>query len=135
VNLEHEARTSTVATKLTEWHAGGETGKQGLPVALDEKVTAFILSTDEKQQAAFVDILDEIVKVGMVPLKETPVHRDPNRSTDSSVLKEVEAGIKKLMDDTEGLSYGDASSQFFLENDAMYAKYQASLEESTEVEN
>ncbi len=135
VNLEHEARTATVAAKLTEWHAGGELQKQGLPVALDEKVTAFMLSADDTQRSAFTDILDEVIKTGLVPLTESPVHRDPNRTTDSGVLKEVEAGIKKLMDDTDGLSYADASAQYFTENDDMYSRYQASLEESTEVEN
>ncbi len=135
VNLELEARRTNVSAKLIEWHGGGEEKKHGLPVALDEKVTAFMLSTDDKQQAAFVEIVDGIVKTGMVPFKETPLPRGSGGKPDASVLQEVEAGIKKLMDDTEGLSYADASAQFFMENDDMYAKYVGSLEESEEVEN
>ncbi len=131
VNLELEARRTNVSTKLTEWHSGGEEGKHGLPVALDEKITAFMLSTNEKQQAAFVEILDEVIKTGLVPFKEKRVRRHGGDRTDTSVLEEVEAGIKKLMDETEGLSYADASTQYMRENEDAYDKYLASLEEST----
>ncbi len=131
VNLELDARRTNVSVKLTEWHSGGDEEKHGLPVALDEKVTAFMLSADEKQQAAFVGIMDDIVKTGLVSFKETPIRRRTGNKTNTSVLEEVEAGIKELMDKTDGLSYADAAAQYMSENEDTYDKYLASLEEST----
>ena len=135
VNLELEARRTNVSVKLTEWHDGGEEKKYGLPVALDEKVTAFMMSADEKQQAAFAEILDDIVKTGLVPFKETQIPRNPGDKPDTSVLEEVETGIRELMDKTEGLSYADAAAEYMRDNEDVYDKYLASLDESEEVEN
>lgn len=131
VNLELEARRTNVTAKLTEWHAGGEEAKHGLPVALDEKISTFMLTADVETQSSFAAILDEIIKTGLVPFKETKVRRKGGQATDTSVLEEVEAGIKKLMDDTEGLSYGDAAAEYMRENEEIYDKYLTSLEEST----
>ncbi len=130
VNLELEARRTNVTTKLTEWHAGGEEAKHGLPVALDEKISTFMLTADVETQSSFAAILDEIIKTGLVPFKETKVRRRSNQNPDTSVLEEVEAGIKTLMDATEGLSYGDAAAQYMSENEDTYDKYLSSLEES-----
>ncbi len=133
VNLELSTRKTNVSVKLDDWHRGGEEGKHGLPPALDEEVTTFMLSLDETAQASFVKILDGIVKTGMVSFKETPVRRRIGGSS-GNVFTEVEDGIKALMDANEGMSYADASSQFFLENDEMYDKYLAGLEEREEEE-
>ena len=131
VNLELDARRTNVSAKLTEWHAGGEQKKYGLPVALDEKISTFMLTADEKTQSSFAAILDEIIKTGLVPFKETKVRRTGGQHTDTSVLEDVEVGIKKLMDETEGLSYADAAAQYMSENEDAYDKYLSSLEESS----
>ncbi len=130
VNLEISARESDVSVKLTDWHAGGDEGKQGLPVALDESITTFMMSLNEADRVFFTSILDEVIKTGLVPLKETPVRSRPGGTHDPDVLSEVEAGIKALMDANDGMSYADASTQFFVENDDMYDKYIGSLDES-----
>ncbi len=129
VNLEVSAREADVSVKLTEWHAGGETAKQGLPVALDESITTFMLSLNEADRGSFTKILDEVIKTGLVPLKEIPVRRGPGGGSDSDVPSKVEDGIKALMDANEGMSYADASAQYFVENEEMYDEYLGSLNE------
>ena len=94
-----------------------------------------MMSADEKQQAAFAEIVDDIVKTGLVSFKETQIPRSPGGKPDTSVLEEVEAGIKELMDKTEGLSYADAAAEYMRDNEDAYDKYLASLDESEEVEN
>lgn len=121
VNLELTSRSQTVSAKLTEWHGGGEDHKHGLPTALDEKVASFMLSANEEQASAFTDIVDALVKTGMVPLGEKKTRRSGG-SNDKTALSEVEAGIKKLMEDDE-LDYADASTMFFRENEEVYERY------------
>ncbi len=132
VNLELTARGANVKVKLDEWHRGGEAQKHGLPPALDEEVTTFMLSLDETAQASFTKILDEIVKTGMVTFKETLVRRNLGGSPSDDVTKLVGDGIKALMDENEGMSYADASSLYFVENEEMYDKYITSLPEHEE---
>ena len=132
VNLESTARTTSVAHKMSEWHEGGETHKFGVPVALDEKIKAFMLSLETSQVDAFVAIMDEFVKTGTVPLGEKPVRRTASESG-GNVLTEVDTGIKKLMDDNDGMSYNDASKMFFRDNEDKYEQYlEASLQEEVE---
>lgn len=121
VNLELTGRNQSVSAKLTEWHAGGEKTKHGLPVALDEKITAFMLSATAEQVSAFNVIMDELVKTGMVTLGEIKTKRGGGSS--GTILSEVEDGIKKLMDDTEGMTYADASTEFFRKNEDLYNSY------------
>lgn len=131
VNLERTAREASVSAKLTEWHDGGEKKKFGLPVALDDKITSFMLSMNETQAGAFKAILDELVKLGFVPLGETSGvrrRRDTSAET-SSIETKVDEGIKKLMSE-EDLSYGDASAKFFADNEDLYDEYLRSLDES-----
>ncbi len=130
VNLEVSARESNISVKLDEWHSGGEEKKHGLAPALDESITSFMITLDEASRTAFTGILDEIVKTGLVSFKETPIRRQPGENNDPSVLTEVEAGIKALMEANDGMEYGDASAQYFIENEDMYDKYQRSLDES-----
>jgi len=132
VNLERTGRQTTVSTKLTEWHAGGEERKHGLPVALDEKLTSFMLSMDEAQAEAFSEIIDGLVKTGLVSLGETGARRKISSKGSSSVLSEVEDGIKKLMDDNEGMTYADASSQLFRDDEELYDKYLEELNEEVD---
>ncbi len=129
VNLEVSARESSISVKLDEWHQGGDEKKHGLAPALDESITAFMMTLDEASRTAFTGILDAIVKTGLVSFKETPIRRRVGE-TDSSVLSEVEDGIKALMDANDGMDYGDASALYFSENEDMYDRYQRSLDES-----
>jgi phage I-like protein len=129
VNLELSGRQDRVSAKLSEWHAGGEKGKHGLPTALDEKITSFMLSANEEQVSAFTDIMEEIVKTGMVSIGETSQRK--RTESDSSALSEVEAGIKTLMEENEGMSYADASSALFSTNEALFERY---LEEMADEE-
>ena len=130
VNLEATAKQSGVEQKLDDWHSGGTEGKTGLPVALDEKIASFMLSLDEAKIAEFTTILDEVVKTGLVPLGER-ARTQPKKKKDSKTLEDhTEEGIKKLMDETEGLSYADAASQYFLENEDLYEEYLEALEPS-----
>jgi glutathionyl-hydroquinone reductase len=117
---------------MSAWHEGGETHKFGVPVALDEKIKAFMLSLEASQVGAFVVIMDEFVKTGTVPLSEKPVRRTASES-DGNVLTEVETGIKKVMDENEGMSYNDASKMFFRDNEQLYDDYlEASLDEEVD---
>jgi hypothetical protein len=128
VNLEMTTRRSEISAKLSEWHAGGADRKYGLPVALDEKVEAFMLSINESQATAFSRILDELVKTGFVAFKETKVPRRRESSdSNTSVTSKVEAGIKALMDENEGMTFADASTEFFRDNDDMYDAYVAEM--------
>lgn len=122
VNLELKGRRDSVSSKLTEWHTGGETHKHGLPTTLDEKITAFMLSATEEQISAFVAIMDEVIKTGTVTLRETKTRRSGKKSS-TTVLSEVEDGIKKLMDENKGMSYADASTQLFRDNEKLYDDY------------
>jgi len=124
--LELEARESKVATKLSEWHAGGDTAKFGLPVALDEKVEAFMLSLSQEKANAFSEIVDELIKTGTVALGEKP--RAKRTESEDSVTSQVETGIKELMEANESLSFADASEEFFRNNEDLYIQY---LEEAT----
>lgn len=128
VNLEITARKSGVSAKLSEWHAGGPEHKHGLPVALDEKVEAFMLSINERQATAFSAILDELIKTGLTPLSESKVGKVRKESdSNTSALSKVEAGIKALMDADEGLTFADASTEFFRDNEDLYAEYLAEM--------
>ncbi len=134
VNLESTARTTSVAHKMSAWHEGGETHKFGVPVALDEKIKAFMLSLETSQVDAFVAIMDEFVKTGTVPLAEKPVRRTASER-EGNVLTEVDTGIKKVMDENEGMSYNDASKMFFRDNEQLYEDYLegiASLDEEVD---
>ena len=131
VNLEIHNRNQSVSSKLTEWHAGGEKSKYGLPTVLDEKVTAFMLSTTAEQVSAFETIMDEIVKTGLVTLGETKIRRRPGDKPEKSAFSEVEDGIKKLIDDNESMSYADASTQLFRDDEDLYERY---MEESLEAD-
>ena len=138
VNLEVSAREADISIALDEWHRGGEDQKHGLAPATDDAIREFMVTLDEDARASFTAILDEIVKTGLVSFKETPVRRREGETNDPSVLVEVEAGIKALMDANDGMDYGDASAQYFNENEDMYDRYQRSLDESPvdeEVEN
>ena len=121
VNLELTGRSQAVNAKLTEWHAGGTDHKHGLPTALDEKIASLMLSANEELVSSLTAIIDEIVKTGLVTLGETKAVRK-GRSTSTTVLSEVEDGIKKLMDDDE-MTYADASAQLFRENEDLYEDY------------
>ncbi len=138
VNLEVSARESDISVKLDDWHRGGDEEKHGLAPALDEAISEFMMTLDEEARASFTEILDAIVKTGLVTFKETPVRRRTGENTNPSVLIEVEAGIKALMEANDGMEYGDASALYFVENEDMYDKYQRSLDDSPvdeEVEN
>lgn len=132
VNLEVHNRNQSVSTKLTEWHAGGEKGKYGLPTVLDEKITTFMVSATAEQVSAFEVIMNEIVKTGLVSLKETRIGR--HKSSDSTVLSEVEGAIEKLMGEDKDMSYADASTQVFREDENLYDKYLQELAADEEVD-
>ena len=134
VNLEVSARETDVSVKLDDWHRGGDEQKHGLPIALDEQVTEFMMTLSEVDRTSFTKILDDIIRTGLVPFKEAKVRRQVGGGNTPSVLDEVQAGIKALMDDHDGMTYADASTQYFLENDETYDKYLAELEEREEEE-
>lgn len=123
VSLELATRSQSVSTKLSEWHSGGKEGKHGLPAVLDEKIATFMLSATEEQVSAFTEIMNEVVKTGLVSLGESRTRRGGPRKGSTSVLSEVEDGIKKLMEDNEGMSYAEASSQLFRDDEDLYDRY------------
>ncbi len=128
VNLELTSRTQSISAKLSDWHGGGDEHKHGLPVSLDEKIVSFMLSANVEQVSAFEGIFDEIVKTGLVTLGETKTRRGGSDTQSTSVLSEVEAGIKKLMEDNE-MEYADASTHLFLENEELYDRYLVEMTE------
>ena len=123
VNLELTGRTQSVSAKLTEWHAGSDERKHGLPTVLDEKMTSFMLSINETQVASFQEIMDEMIKTGFVSLGETKTGKRTRSEASGSVLSDVEDGIKKLMDDNDGMTYADASTQLFTDDEDLYERY------------
>lgn len=128
VNLELTSRTQSISAKLSDWHGGGDEHKHGLPVSLDEKIVSFMLHANADHVSAFESIMNEVVKTGLVTLGETKTSRRASDTQSSSVLSEVEAGIKKLMEENE-MEYADASTQLFLENEELYDRYLVEMTE------
>jgi phage I-like protein len=127
---ERKLAEQAVSVKLTEWHTGGESGKHGLPVVLDEGIKTFMLSLDETAVEAFTKILDELVKTGFVTLGEKRTRRHDGEEEDGEFkLSDLDKGIKALMDADPELDEADAYTQYFAEHPEEYNAYLASLNE------
>ena len=117
-------RLSEASRKIESWNHGD---KWGLPVALNDSARSFMLSADEKTLGAFDTFVGELLKSGLVKLGESGGTHERNEGVD---LDKVDAGIKKLMEENEGMSYTEAATDYFRDNDEAFVAYtQASYAE------
>jgi hypothetical protein len=129
VVLEATNRLSTVNQRLSEWHAGGEKKKFGLPVSLDEKIRGFMLSLNDKQGEVFAEVVTKLQETGFVPMGETLV-RSRTPETAGDVTAEVERKMTEIIAAAKTknitMSEGDALTQLFRDDEELYKRYRDS---------
>ena len=117
-NMEAAAKLTEVNHKIESWQSGN---KFGLPATLNDSVKAFMLSADDKQTQAFGEFVDTILEKGLVTLTETAGgHRDATGGKD---LNKIDTEIQALQDADDTLSYPDAVSQYFREDEDAFKNY------------
>jgi hypothetical protein len=114
------------ATRLTEIWSSPSTDadrKFALPPAVNKQLSDILVGGNQELTKSLTEVMDHILKNGLVTFKEDGTLRPSNKpEEDNSASAEFTARVKKLQDDTEGLSFADAYSE--VSNDEeLYDRY------------
>lgn len=120
--LEAAHKLSEVNHKLSEWSTPTNGRVWGVPTVVQEKLKNVMLS-DSPTTAQFSEVLDELLKVGLVKLTETGHGPSSNPSNYDNPSKEADERIAKLMETDKSLDYGKALAKVFEADPALATAY------------
>ncbi len=104
------ARTLDEATRLVENWSDRSQEKFALPPAVTDKLTEILISAPQTLTEGLTEVVDHILKNGLVSFQESGTQRRVPGSDngDDSAKTEFTTRVKKLQEENEGMSFGDA---------------------------
>ncbi len=107
------ARSLDEATRLVENWSDRSQEKFALPPAVTDKLTEILISAPQTLTEGLTEVVDHILKNGLVSFQESGTQRRVPGSDngDDSAKAEFTTRVKKLQEENEGMSFGDAYEQ------------------------
>jgi Mu-like prophage I protein len=111
--LKAERRLSEVKSLVEGWGVNSR-GKYALPEAITPKLSEAMVAMPIEQRQAFAEVMNHILEKGLVKLGEkgrTRTASDNDDPAETTAAAEIDARVKKLMEDDPKLDFGEAYSQ------------------------